>query len=57
MTGHFTNLLAFSALVALVFTFIAKYETRERLRYFFFLFGSFVLLSVLAGWLMYAFPF
>lgn len=57
MTGHFTNLVVFSALVSLVFAFIAKYETRERVRYFLFLFGSFILLSVLAGWLMYPFPF
>jgi hypothetical protein len=57
LTGHFTNLVVFSALVSLVFTFIAKYEMRDRVRYFLFLFGSFVLLSVLAGWLMYPFPF
>ena len=57
MTGHFTNLVVFSVFVSAVFTFIAKYETRERVRYFFFLLGSFVLLSILAGWLMYPFPF
>jgi len=57
MTGHFTNLVVFSVFVSVVFTFIAKYETRERVRYFFFLLGSFVLLSILAGWLMYPFPF
>ena len=57
MTGHFTNLVVFSVFVSLVFTFIAKYETRARVRYFFFLLGSFVLLSILAGWLMYPFPF
>jgi hypothetical protein len=50
-------LVIFSLLVSLVFTFIAKYDTRERIRYFFFLFGAFVLLSVAAGWLMRPFPF
>lgn len=57
MKGHFELLVLFSLLVSLVFTFIARHGARERLRYFFFLFGSFILLSVLAGWLTYPFPF
>jgi hypothetical protein len=57
MSDHFTLMVIFSALVSLVFTFIAKTGTRERIKYFFYLLGSFVLLSVLAGWLMYPFPF
>jgi len=57
MSNHFALLVIFSALVSLVFTFIAKYGARERIKYFFYLFGSFVLLSILVGWLMYPFPF
>jgi len=56
MTSHFLLLLVFSALVSLVFTFLTRYGARERLRYFFFLFGAYVLISVVAGWLMYPFP-
>jgi hypothetical protein len=50
-------MIIFSALVSLVFTFLVKYGVRERIKYFFYLFGSFVLLSILAGWIMYPFPF
>ncbi len=57
MRTHFVSLVIFSILVSLVFTFIAKYGARERLKYFLYLLGSFILLSVLAGWLMYPFPF
>jgi len=57
MTNHFLMMLVFSVLVSLVFTFIAKTGTRERVKYFFYLLGSFILLSVIAGWLMYPFPF
>jgi hypothetical protein len=57
MTGHFGLMVLFSALVSLVFTFLTKYGVRERIKYFFFLFGAYVLISVVAGWLMYPFPF
>jgi hypothetical protein len=57
MKDHITWLVIFSSLVSLVFTFIAKYGARERLKYFLFLFGAFILLSILAGWLMYPLPF
>lgn len=57
MNDHFLLMLVFSVLTSLVFTFIAKYGVRERVKYFFYLLGSFVLLSVLAAWLMYPFPF
>jgi hypothetical protein len=56
MTSHISLLVALSALISLVFTFLVKYETKERLKYFLFLLTSFVLLSVVAGWLMYPFP-
>ena len=57
MTSHFLLMVIFSALVSLVFTFLTKYGARERIRYFFFLLGAYVLISVVAGWLMYPFPF
>ncbi len=57
MNNHFLLLVIFSALASLVFTFIAKYGAVERARYFLYLFGSFVLLSILAGLIMYPFPF
>ncbi len=57
MNNHFLLMLIFSILTSLVLTFIAKNESRERLKYFFLLLGSFIVLSILAGWLMYPFPF
>ena len=56
MRNHILWLIIFSALVSLVFSFIAKYGAKERLKYFLFLFAAFTLLSILAGWLMYPFP-
>ncbi len=57
MKDHFVLLLVFSILTSLVLTFISKTGTRERVRYFLILLGSFVILSIVAGWLMYPFPF
>jgi len=56
MKAHFVLMLAFSILVSLVFAFIAKEGARERTKYFIYLLGSFLLLSLVAGWLMYSFP-
>jgi len=57
VNNHFLLMVYFSALVSLVFAFLAKNGARERSKYFFYLFGSFVLLSILASWIMYPFPF
>lgn len=57
MNNHSSLMVIFSILVSLVFTFIAKNGAKERIKYFFFLLGSFILLSIVAGWLMYPFPF
>jgi uncharacterized integral membrane protein len=57
MKNHFVLMVVFSILASLVLAFIAKNGARERTRYFLILFGSFVLLSIVAGWLMYPFPF
>ncbi len=57
MTNHFTMMVIFSLLVSLVFTFIAKTGTKERAKYFLYLFGSFILMSIAVGWLMFPCPF
>ena len=57
MKNHFLLMVIFSVLASLVFTFIGKYGATERIKYFLYLFGSFIFLSILAGWIMYAFPF
>jgi hypothetical protein len=57
MKLHFTLMLIFSILTSLVLAFIAKSGSKERVRYFLVLLGSFVILSIVAGWLMYPFPF
>ncbi len=57
MTNHIAMMFIFSVLVSLVFTFIAKTGAKERVKYFFYVLGSFILLSIVAGWLMYPFPF
>jgi len=57
MKNHFILMIAFSILTSLVLTFIAKSGAKERAKYFLYLFCSFVVLSMLAGWLMYPFPF
>ncbi len=57
MNNHFLLMVLFSVPVSLVFAFISKDEGRERAKYFFYLLGSFLVLSILVGWLMYPFPF
>ncbi len=57
MNNHFLLLLVFSILTSFVMALIAKNSVRERLKYFGLIFCSFVVLSLVAGWLMYPFPF
>lgn len=57
MKLHFILMIIISLLTSLVLAFITKNGTRERLRYFLVLLGSFIVLSFVAGWLMYPFPF
>jgi hypothetical protein len=57
VSNHPLLMIIFSALVSLVFTFLNKYGARERTRYFFYLFGSFVLISILFAWIVYPFSF
>lgn len=57
MKNHLLLLVIFSILTSLVFAYIAKTDTKARIKYFLYLFCSFVLLSIVVGWLMYPFPF
>jgi hypothetical protein len=57
MKNHFVLMLIFSILTSLVLAFIARNGFKKRLGYFLLLFCCFTFLSVVAGWLMYAFPF
>jgi hypothetical protein len=57
MKMHFALMLVFSILTSLVLAFITKNGARERLKYFLVLVCSFVVLSIVAGWIMYVFPF
>jgi len=57
MKNHFVMMLVFSVLTSLVLAFIVKTETKERAKYFLYLLASFIGLSLVAGWLMYPFPF
>lgn len=56
MTTHFTLLVVFSFLVALVFAVLMKDEAREQLRFGGLVFGGFVLTALVLGWVMYPFP-
>jgi|GEM_PF-808996 hypothetical protein len=57
MKDHATLLLIFSILMSLVLTFVTKDGARERIKYFLVLLCSFIVLSILASWLMFPFPF
>ena len=57
MKNHMLLMVLFSVMVSLVFTFLTKHGIRERVKYFFLLLASFVLISILVGWIMYPFPF
>jgi hypothetical protein len=57
MKSHFLLLVLFSIPVSLVLAFITKDGARERRRYFLYLLASFVLISIVASWVMYSFPF
>jgi hypothetical protein len=56
IASHLLILLVFSALVASVFAVLLRDDHRSRLRFGAWVFGSFVLSAVVAGWLMYPFP-
>ena len=53
--NHFPALLVFAAVVSAAFAFMLKTTLRDRVRYFLRSFGYFVLVSLLAGWVMFVF--
>jgi hypothetical protein len=57
MKNHFLLMAVLSILISLVLSFITKNGLRERIKYFLYLLGAFMVLSILAGWLAYPFPF
>lgn len=54
--SHFTAMLLFSFLVSVVFGVLSKDTPRERLIYGAKVFGAFVGIAILLGWIMYPFP-
>ena len=56
MSSHFVMMVLFAFFVSLVFSLIAKDETRERLRLGAFMFGGFLAAAIVLSWLMYPFP-
>jgi len=52
---HFPALLTFALLVSVAFAFMLKATARERVRYIVRSFVYFVLVSLLAGWVMFIF--
>jgi putative Mn2+ efflux pump MntP len=53
---HFPALLLFSFLVSVVFGVIGKNTPRERAIYAAKVFGAFVGIALILGWIMYPFP-
>jgi hypothetical protein len=50
--SHFVSLLLFSALVAVVFSFLQRDDPQSRLRFGLKVFFAFVLSTFVLGWLM-----
>lgn len=54
--SHFPALLLFSFLVSVVFGVLGKDTPRERVLYSAKMFGAFVGIALLLGWIMYPLP-
>ena len=54
--SHFQALTLFSFFTSVVFAFLTKQSRRDRLRYFLWSFGVFMLVGLGLGWVMYPFP-
>jgi cytochrome bd-type quinol oxidase subunit 2 len=53
---HLTLMAVHALLIATFFTFLWKRERRERLIYFWKVFGALLLGAIALGWLMFPFP-
>ncbi len=56
MRSHLLLMALFAFFVSLVFAVISKDEAAEQLRFGGVMFGGFMLVAVVLGWLMYPFP-
>ena len=56
MKSHFLLMVLFAFFVSLVFAVITKDDAREQARFAGMMFGGFMLVAVVLGWLMYPFP-
>ena len=56
MTSHLLLLIVFSFFVSAVFATIARDEPREQLRTGGYMFGGFVDVALLLGWILYPLP-
>jgi hypothetical protein len=54
--SHFLLMVLFAFFVSLVFAVITKDDAREQARFGGMMFGGFMLVAVVLGWLMYPFP-
>jgi hypothetical protein len=57
MTSHFSLLVVFAFLVSLVFAVLLRDEPRAQLQTGGKMFGLFILVAFVLGWLMYPMPF
>jgi hypothetical protein len=56
VTSHFLLMLLFAALVSAVFAALAKDDPRTQLRTGAIMFGGFVVVALVLGWIMYPLP-
>ncbi|HSC77647.1 MAG TPA: hypothetical protein VLB32_03705 [Candidatus Acidoferrales bacterium] len=54
--SHLQSMTLFAFFVSLVFTFLTKYGWKDRAKYFFVSFLTFLAVGIGLGWLMYPFP-
>jgi hypothetical protein len=54
--SHLLLMALFAFFVSLVFAVISKDDAREQLRFGGVMFGGFIVVAVVLGWLMYPFP-
>ena len=56
MHSHLLLLVVFAFFVSLVFAVLTKDGAREQIRFGATLFGGFILVAIVLGWLMFPFP-
>jgi hypothetical protein len=54
--SHLLLMVLFGFFVSLVFAVLTKDEVREQARFCGMMFGGFMLVGIVLGWLMYPFP-